>query len=206
MNTIQDYTVERGIGALLHFTREDNLASILERGLLCRDVLEREGQSRFNDQYRLDRTKAICLSIQAPNYKMFYPLRQANLEENWVVIGVNPEVLWMLSCAFCSSNAASNAVTAIPLQERMGLPAFMAMYDDWGDNTRDTLGLAPAYPTNPQAEVLVLERIAPQHILGVATNGALAQQRIQQIHPGINVIVSSTYFTPRADYAHWQNS
>lgn len=206
MTTIQDYAVERQIGALLHFTREENLVSILERGLLCRDVLESEGHPRFNDQFRYDRTKAICLSIEAPNYKMFYPLRQANPEESWVVIGVKPEVLWMLSCAFCSSNAASNAVTAIPLQERMGLPAFRAMYDDWGAKTRDVLGLAPAYPTNPQAEVLVLERIAPQYILGVVANSALAQQRIQQRHPEISVVVSSTYFMPRFDYAHWQNS
>lgn len=204
MNIIREYAEKRGIGALVHFTREENLTSILERGLLCRDVLDQEGATTFNDQHRLDRTTAICLSIEAPNYKMFYPLRQGEPEQAWVVIGIHPSVLWMLSCAFCSSNAASNPVAAIPLQQRMGLPAFQSMYDDWVDKSRESLGLASQYPTHPQAEVLVLERILPHYILGIATNGAVAQQRIRRLHHGVNVIVAPSLFSARSDYAHWQ--
>lgn len=202
---IQDYVAERGIKHLLHFTRESNLASILERGLLQRNELE-GGSARFNDAYRMDRTNAICLSISHPNYKMFFSLRRDNPEEKWVVIGISPSVLWTLPCAFCATNAASNAVTAIPINQRMGLTSFQSMFNDWGEKTRATLGIGNHYPTNPQAEVLVLSSIPTQFILGVAADNAVNQQRLQVTYPGSTIIAMPSFYNGRPDFAHWRTT
>jgi hypothetical protein len=75
-STVQEYVAEREIDCLVHFTRASNLDSILQRGLLPRDILMVEGYNDFNDQYRHDGTNAVCLSIGFPNYKMFFSLRQ----------------------------------------------------------------------------------------------------------------------------------
>jgi hypothetical protein len=125
--TIQEFVAEREIKVLTHFTRETNLASILQRGLVCRDTLVSDGKANIcNYQLRLDGTNAVCASIAFPNYKMFWGLRKDNPGVEWVVLGIRPSVLWETRVAFCSANAASAGVTVIPLQQRMGLSAFQA--------------------------------------------------------------------------------
>ncbi|EKF3300860.1 DUF4433 domain-containing protein [Pseudomonas aeruginosa] len=202
--TIQEYVEERGIKFLVHFTKEKNLASILQRGLVPRDILALEGGVDFNDAYRHDGTSAVCLSIGFPNYKMFFSLRQTNANESWVVIGIHPSVLWTLPTAFCMSNAASATVTAVPIAQRMGLPAFQRMYEDWGEKTRPVLGIPNSYPTNPQAEVLMLKGVPRQYILGVLALNATVQQRLVALHPGLDVRVNAGFFRYRQDYAHWK--
>ncbi len=203
---IQEYVAERGISHLLHFTREANLASILESGLLRRDLLAPGPGVIFNDELRLDGTSAVCLSISFPNYKLFCRLRNSNPDEKWVVIGVHPSVLWMLRCAFCTSNAASSAVTDINIEQRMGLGALQAMYGDWEDKTRASLGLASSFPTNPQAEVLVLDSIPSNFIIGVAACDEHTGQRLRASHPGVNVLAHPSFFNARRDYQHWRAS
>lgn len=67
---IEGFAKLRGIKNLSHFTRESNLDSILQRGLITRDLLTREGYHSFNDSVRADGTNAVCLTIGFPNYKM----------------------------------------------------------------------------------------------------------------------------------------
>ena len=82
---IQQICDERNIETLVHFTRVENLSSILQNGLLSRKALEileetRGQQFLFNDRKRKDGHKdAICLSISFPNYQMFYPIREDKL-------------------------------------------------------------------------------------------------------------------------------
>lgn len=204
--SIQEYVAERGIGHLVHFTREANLSSILDNGLLRRDLLTPGPGVIFNDELRLDGTSAVCLSIGFPNYKLFCRLRNSNPDERWVVIGVHPSVLWMLRCAFCTTNAASNAVTDINIEQRMGLGALQAMYGDWEDKNRATLGLTASLPTNPQAEVLVLDSIPKDFIIGVATSNESTGQRLSASHPGVNVLAAPALFNARSDYQHWRAS
>ena len=74
MNEIEKVVNERDIRWLMHFTRIENLESILENGLLPRNSFERlDIEPLTNDSLRLDGfLEAISLSIQSPNYKMFY--------------------------------------------------------------------------------------------------------------------------------------
>jgi hypothetical protein len=117
------------ITTLVHFTRIENLRSILQNGLLNRSLLETRGQQFFcNDSDRVDgHPEAICLSISFPNYRMFYSIRKQKekaeevKDSQWVVLLLDAKVLWELDCAFCQENASSNAVRHIPLEDRKKL-------------------------------------------------------------------------------------
>ncbi len=203
-NTIQEYATQRGIKFLVHFTQASKLENILQRGLVTRDILINEGHNDFNDQYRFDGTNAVCLSIGFPNYKMFFSIRQANKDIDWVVLAIKPEALWELPCAFCVANAASANVTAVNLEARRNLAALQAMYADWGDKTRAILKINDSYPTNPQAEVLMLNGVPRSYILGVIVLNKDKQQELQIKHPGLEVRAHAGYFRYRTDYAHWK--
>ena len=204
--TIQEYVAEREITYLVHFTRTSNLDSILQRGLVTRNTLLIDGYNDFNDQHRIDGTDAICLSIGFPNYKMFYRLRKENIGVSWVVLAIKPEVLWTLRCAFCATNAASNCVTNIPLDQRTTLAALQAMYADWGDMSRTTLGIPSYCPTNPQAEVLMLNGVPRPYIYCVAVATKEMKLELETKHPGLDVRHFPNFFYARLDYAHWKQA
>jgi len=77
-NSIKKIVREREIEYVFHFTRIDNLDSILNYGILGRTQLENRAISfQYNDEYRIDRqVSAICCSIGHPNYRMFYPYKK----------------------------------------------------------------------------------------------------------------------------------
>lgn len=204
VTNIQQLVAERDIRFLVHFTRASNLDSILTRGLVPRDILVREGFDALNDQYRIDGTDAVCLSIGFPNYKMFYGIQKDNPNETWVILVIHPQVLWDLDCAFCAANAASNGVTAIPLEHRKGIAAFQAMFADWPTKPRSELNIPASYPTNPQAEVLALQGVPRQYILGIITLNETIRQELQDRHPGVDVRSHAQYFRYRRDFSHWK--
>lgn len=202
--TIQEFAAERGIKCLMHFTRARNLDSIFARGLVPRNGLILEGFDGFNDLYRIDGTDAVCLSIDFPNYKMFYGIQRDHADEAWVIVVIHPQALWDLDCAFCTANAASNGVTAIPLAQRKTLSAMEAMYADWPGKPRSELNIPNNYPTNPQAEVLALQGVPRKYILGVLTLNEAVRQELMAKHPGVDMRAKAGYFRYRRDFAHWK--
>ena len=106
---------EREIPYLLHFTRPENLESILAIGLHPRQNIDLGvvPNASVNDTCRNDgRRDRNCLSISFPNYKMFYPLRSANPGIEWPVLVMKPSILWTMDCLFCENNAASTAISS----------------------------------------------------------------------------------------------
>lgn len=202
--SIQEFVAERGIKLLMHFTRASNLTSILARGLVPRNTLALEGFHEFNDQYRIDGTDAVCLSIDFPNYKMFYGIQKDHAGETWVIVCINPQALWDLDCAFCTANAASNSVTAIPLSQRRTLGAMQAMYADWPGKARSELNIPNNYTTNPQAEVLALKGVPRKYIVGVLTLNEATRHELMPKYPGVEMRAQAAYFRYRRDFAHWR--
>lgn len=197
----------RDIEYIVHFTRFENLNSILENGLKTREYLEQHmPDAIFNDSYRYDGFKnSICCSICHPNYKMFYPLREADKNNEWVVIGIKKDVIWEKDCAFCVENAASNNVTAIPIEKRKGKKAFKKLYKDIeGRPTRDELGITKTCPTNPQAEILVFDNIEPENIIGIAFQNNERVEEYKKLYKDFHFIYHRAYFVPRTDWRHWQ--
>lgn len=159
------------IPLLAHFTRARNLASIMERGLCSVAKAWDTGiEPHVNDVLRLDgRPEAISLSIAFPNYKMFYSYRQTSPADDWVVLLIDPAVLWEKNCGFCQRNAADHRIRDLPLPDIMNAGAFRGMFDTVeGVATRQEQRLMQFDPTDPQAEVLVFQTIEPGFIKGIA--------------------------------------
>ena len=200
---------ERRISSLVHFTRIENLASILNLGLLPRSELETRYHDLtpvFNDKHRLDgHPEAISLSIGYPNWRMFHKYSHANKEE-WVVLLLRPDILWEKDCAFLADNAASNNIRWLPLDVCKRPKSLMGLFDDFADLKRETLKLPVCYPTNPQAEVLVFEPIPPMYIFKVYffDQQAYKEWADQNKIPLKLVRISKRFFRPRKDYKLYQ--
>ena len=198
---------KRGIDFVWHFTRLANLHGILTNGLIGRSKLVSMGvPSEFNDNYRLDgHEESICCSIAHPNYKMFYRLRQESPEIEWVVVALQPSVLWEKDCAFCTTNAASNNVTYIPIQLRKGAPAFIRLFDEVpGKPPRAELGISDSCPTDPQAEVLVFGDIEANYIVGAVTQNKPTETTLKAQYPNFQFLYHRALFSARKDYQHWK--
>ena len=164
---------------LVHFTRSENLGSILKNGLRPRSDLDNGLVAGFtNDDSRHDnRRDRNCLSIGFPNYKMFFKLRMESNNTEWPILFINPAILWQNDCVFCHTNAAAAAMSSAKCDDLKTLAAFSKIFqDDPANPSRATESLRPWDPTDVQAEVLVRGTIAPEHIFAVAF----------QSHPDMN--------------------
>jgi hypothetical protein len=199
---------EFGIKYLIHFTQAKNLENIFRHGLLSVDELvKKEISYEYNDAHRFDNCKdAICLSIQFPNYRMFYKYRDQNRDIDWVVLGLKKSVLWKKPCAFCTENAASSNISATKVQERMGVNTLRQLYDEYPNKpSRKSLGIANAFPTNPQAEVLVFDKIEVDYIRGVAFESPFTKKKYNHLIPSnVKAKVISRFYKYRCDYEYWR--
>ena len=212
---IQQICTERGITTLLHFTRLENLESILREGLLGRSLLEARGQQfLFNDLDRVDGHKETsCLSISFPNYQMFYSIReqkkniQEAIDSQWIVLLLDVKVLWELDCAFCQRNAAHKTVRSILLEDRKKPEALKGMFGDFYNIKHQDLSIPENYPTHPQAEVLVFDSIPAQYIKTVHFRNETALEQWRFNYAGTYFQTFSAdrqYFNARVDYEIWR--
>lgn len=206
--SVQNFVAERGIKYLVHFTRIENLISVLSNGLIpVASLFERGIDCVTNDLFRYDGCEdATCLSIQFPNYKMFYKYRVEFPESEWVVLGINKQVLWEKDCVFCSENAASATMFTMPIVDRKGVEGLKKLYEDYpGKPSRQELNIKDNYPTNPQAEVLVFDIIQPELILGVAFKSNEQLDRYKHLMPPtVKASVNPKLYSYRNDFEHWR--
>lgn len=189
MMTIQEVLQEREITKLFHFTHSDNLSSILENGLLSRLELDEEANEYnydFNDQDRIDgHPDAICLSISFPNARMFWKYRSLK-SGNWVLLELDPSILWTKDCAFYPTNAASNNVRFNDLALMKGREAFSALFLDEVFGIQRDANLPAKYTTDVQAEVLVFEKIDPEYIVNTFHPNRESAQHFKNLYPQTN--------------------
>ena len=213
MNEIERIVNQRNIQCLVHFTRIENLESILENGLLPRNNFEDlTVHPLTNDTLRLDGfLGATSLSIESPNYRMFWKCRCNAKEqhsiphENWVVLGIKPDILWEKDCAFCVTNAANNAVVQIAIEDRKGVDAFERLFSEVdGKPSREEMRINDRCPTDPQAEILVFDRIEPRFIFGAVFKENKQIDSFREKFPQKKFKVFSDLFFPREDYNYWQ--
>lgn len=213
---IKKFVATQGIEDIVHFTRIENIPSILKNGLYGRKSLSEVGVGIIiNDRHRFDYLPdAICCSISFPNYKMFYQLRKDNPGTDWAVLRIKSQILWEKNCVFCIQNAAKRSVALTKLQHRKGLEALQLLFADIdAAPSRKDLNIPNYYPTHPQAEVLILDRIEPEMILDISLD---QKERIRD-HKKVMEIVESCngekeffynkhYFDARKDYANWRGA
>lgn len=129
--SIEGIVESRGIEYLIHFTQADNLASIVRQGLLSVEEAKRRGVNvRTNDANRYDGyLNAISVSVSFPNAQMFYKLRKLHPEIDWVLLLIDPAVLFEKRCGFCRFNAADKRTPKRNEGALMGARQFEQMFD-----------------------------------------------------------------------------
>lgn len=208
---------EIGIEYLTHFTNVENLKSILDNGLIGRSKLQERGlEFRYNDELRLDgQPQSTSLSISFPNYKMFYRYRTQSDNSSWVVLLLDPSILWKLDCKFYIDNAASaNARNMDLMGDRRSPSSLREMFGDYRHIERADLEIPDNFTTHPQAEVLVFDEIDPHFIREVMFYSLEDAQQWVSLNPGNylqDTIISGYicrpfdkyYFSPREDWEYW---
>ena len=86
--------------------------------------------------------------------------------EQYVVLVVDPSVLWEYECVFCYDNAATTNIAKTPMKRLTTLDAFKAIFQG-GEINRKLGTIKRNEPTNIQAEVLVLNNISIDKILEI---------------------------------------
>lgn len=170
---------DRDIPSLLHFTQAVNLEGILRHGLLPRTKLSSLGYTAYaSAEDRLDDTpEAISISISDFNRALFASKRAKSRHDDWLVLGLSPEVLWTHSCRFCWRSAATKEIKN-HRGWRGGPWAFEEMF---AGSDEERGGLARCYPTDPEAEVQVMEPIAADYILGAVVGRSGMVEPVQEL-------------------------
>lgn len=174
---IRNEVVSRGISQALHFTQLRNLQTIVEHGLLPRDRLKvTDFTAYLSAEHRLDGADhAVSVSITAVDHWLFKGKRDKCAPVPWVVLVIDPRILWENDCLFHRCNAASNA--EMNWRGYLGGPfGLQRMFWETDEKRRDTPALfkgqdyrgetclPPYLPTLSEAEVQVLNPIPPGHI------------------------------------------
>lgn len=159
---------ELRIPHLVHFTRCENLDSILRYGIHSIASCDELGLEAIrNDRLRLDnQPNGISVSIAFPNYRMFYKYRQLEMQTDWAVLILSPEILWEKECGFYKNNAASSRVRHRLRDLTTTAHAFLEMFE--GGNLGRDDWLNSYDPTDSQAEVMVYDTIEPHFIEAIA--------------------------------------
>ena len=203
---LKESVEERKIEYLVHFTNLKNLKSIMTNGIIPVGYHDKYKISAcINDNSRYDKClDASSLLISFPNYRMFYKVRINNPSERWVVILLDPSIIWKKDCAFNRTNAANNQMSSTSLQYRKTIQAFNDMFGD--EKLRKEIGLPPYFTTDPQAEILVFDIIEPDYIRKIVVEKEEDREYILNTL-SLNdemIIVDNKYFRPRFDFNYWR--
>lgn len=173
---IADFITARKIERLVHFTLMDRLPAILSDGLIPRAELIKATPSRaVTDVSRPAQEHPFnCLSIEHPNYKMFYRYRCSDKTKSWVVLEFKPyPILKDSTTRFTTMNAscAGGFESATG-----GLKGLSAMFDGARSKT-----LATRFPTDVQAEVLYPKTIDASSITAICVESETDLKLAQKI-------------------------
>jgi hypothetical protein len=198
---IMEAIEDRGIEEIIHFTRIENIESIITNGILSRNkAKEKSIRIIASDTDRFDNfLDYISTSISFPNYKMFFTKREQEISE-WAVIKISPSILYEKDCKFFNDNAASNKSTQIEDINEI----FEENIEIKGKIKERQPYINRNMPTNPQAEVLVKDEIEVGYIKSIIVHKEEVKNQIKFKVPQINIEVDANYFYPRADYEYWK--
>ncbi|UEM08080.1 DUF4433 domain-containing protein (plasmid) [Skermanella rosea] len=190
----------------MHFTRVDNLESIVQHGLLPRSsLLEREDVTAVpSSESRLDEeNEAVSVSINSINHCMFQAKDGKCGHPYWVVLLLDPCILWKRRCRFYRRNAAMKDV-----EHHFGTGAWSLnrMFSDQyppvgfrGKSYRAETCIPPYLPTYPDAEVQVFGGIDPGFVVGAWVNTDERKERAEYVQEQLDKLPGperTTYVRP----------
>ncbi len=209
---IKEFIEKKQINTLVHFTRIENIPSILEHGLVSveyalKNFIDVINSDKERHDHQLD---AISLSISFPNYKMFYSKQNEDKNGIWGVLILKPEILFEKKCTFYAKNAASYT----DHREHDEISYLEEMFEEISNsnfNFRMLLNIPTYYTTDPQSEVLVHDKIEPKYIRKVVLKDYKSIEHYARMTKENQLnsnffTQDSTYFKPRHDWKYWKKN
>ncbi|MCK4130357.1 DUF4433 domain-containing protein [Ralstonia pseudosolanacearum] len=164
----------RGITRLCHFTPSRNLIHVLASGYLKdRETLNMEARDEVNptDEYRRDgHLDKICCSVEYPNsHYLDIVTKRELIFHDWVILFIDPMMLWSPGTLFCPRNAAAENGSLIA-EGWQGYESMFAPHVQGAGGRVFRRGAShlSCSPTDLQAEVLVPGPIPLDAIRGMA--------------------------------------
>ncbi len=215
---IRQFIKKIKLNCLTHFTRAENLKSILQSGILPPSILSTNkvfaSVQRNSVTLPPEWSGLVSLNLSFPDYKLFNQL-QNHMPSDWVILLLDPRVILDFPCYFFPGRAL-DFIDQSPLPGQFlgnyqSSSDLKALFDDREDVKRKDLDIPAFYPTDPTSEVLSFFPIAPSNITQIYfpndykfnqwvlhnTEFAMTQDRSRWA-------VGLEYFSPRSDYPYWK--
>ena len=177
---------KRNIQCLVHFTPTINLVGMCETGyimprheLIKLDLFNDEMRDyiEFTDEVRLDGDKYINTSIQHPNDFLLKKFKERSNDKPWVrwcVIKINPKYIYDDDTLFSVTNAANKynreivGVTGDFEKFKSMFAETVKVVSSNYSMDKHRIGLSDNLTTDPQAEVLIKNKIPICDIIEIA--------------------------------------
>ena len=212
---IENALNRRCISTLFHFTRIENLLSIVDNGIRPKSDL---GASNipfvFNDKNRIEKMlDCSCVSIEFPNIWLLKSYMNQNPDSDWVLIKLNAELLLEQTNYYAEHNAATDSVKQ-NLTSKTSVEWFENMFAEkiivqkaYGDQRQFARKNLVSYlPTSDQAEILVEGTIPSQYIEAVVFQYEDVKKRYERYlkKKKIEFIVNADLFKYHRDKFRWE--
>ena len=218
VKAIRQFIKKNKLSCLTHFTRMDNLKSILQCGILPSSILKNNKTFEFVESNQItlppEWNSLVSLNLSFPDHKLFSDLNN-HKPSDWVILLIDIRVILDLPFYFFPERA-NDIISLAPLPNQF-LGNFQkasdlkALFSDGKDFKRKDLDIPTFYPTYPTSEVLSFFPIAPSYITHIYfhsdykfnqwvlhnTDFAMSQDRNRWA-------VGLEYFSPRSDYTFWK--
>ncbi len=216
---IRNFLKKRKISYLTHFTRIENVRSILRYGILPRAVVcgnKSLSAAKVSDRGLPDAwARMVPFNLSFPDYKLFTEIEGTDLSK-CVVILIDAKVL--CDYPFCffpdhSENFINHAPAPnLVLTEGLSIKEFKALFNDLDDVKRDALDLESYYPTSPRTELLSFFPIPPAYIAQICFTSEYKfnQWFLHNTELALNLgkknfwACGLQYFSPRCDSSAWK--
>jgi len=172
LSKIKNEVKRRGISALYHFTKIENLERILVEGFCSRSIPHCE----------------TCVSISNINMEMFFSKVSAR-GGDWIIFELSPMVLWTHNCEFYWASAISNKMKAHSGRID-GCWAFSQMFEKENQNNK--------FPIDKAAEVRVKGSIDPSLIVDITVKDSASEKvvmrKLSEVGRDIPVFINADGF------------
>lgn len=180
---IKDFLGSRGITQLFHFTRVQNLDSIIKIGLRPRDLL-RGIYHLVSDRERIDQNYwGVSLSIGCPNAFMLRNKVKYSPTQDYIVLQYSAKILLEINFLAFPGNAASNLVMNYYRDNPFNLGGVKGLQRMFlAEEHRAAQGLDSFETTDVQAEVMFTNPIPwNEYITGIILHDYYSKDAISSV-------------------------
>lgn len=206
---------KRKILELYHFTRIENLKSIVEMGIWPREEIKKSNISYIcNDEVRAEgMEECSCVSIEFPNKWLLQSYMERTLDSDWVLIKLDAKLLLNQKNYYAEYNAATYSVkedlrtkTSVESFEKMFVEIVSVQKSNGYQMQYERKNLVSYLPTSDQAEILVEGIISPCYIKAIIFRNEDVKKRYEEYLKSkkIECSVNADWFKYNREHFTWE--